>query len=309
MHENGNIYCKVCNNVLKGGTTHFERHQNTSQHKTNLQKAQTTPKIIEYCKMPDTKIEKSIKRAELKLVGFLHEHNLPFLLMDHLILLLANIFPDSEVAKGLKCSRTKSTKMTKDCLAQEQLSNISKILQTQPFSLIIDETTDVSTQKSLVMIARYYDHLKDRCKDAFLGLLRVKDCTAQALFNSICAELTKMKIPYNNLTGFAADNASVMMGNIGGVKALFKSILPNIFVMGCVCHSFHLCSSAAAKKLPRSLEDFIRSVYTYFAHSSKRQEALTEFQKFVNLKPHKMLHPSQTRWLSLQVNNKYFDIV
>lgn len=104
-----------------------------------------------------------------------------------------------------------------------------------------------------------------------------------------------------NLLGFAADNASVMMGQIGGVQTLFKNILPNIFILGCVCHSFHLCSSAAAKKLPRSLEEFIRSIYNYFAHSSKRKESFEEFQTFMRLKPKKLLHPSQTRWLSLQV--------
>ncbi|XP_043270179.1 uncharacterized protein [Venturia canescens] len=90
------------------------------------------------------------------------------------------------------------------------------------------------------------------------------------------------------------------MGSISGVQARFKQIIPNLFVLGCVCHSFNLCSSAAAQKLPRSLEDMIRSIYNYFAHSSNRVSKLQEFQAFVELKPHKMFRPSQTRWLSLQ---------
>ncbi|XP_050298878.1 uncharacterized protein LOC126737852 [Anthonomus grandis grandis] len=265
----------------------------------NLEKAKNTPKIINFVKKND-QVEKSVRRAELKLVAFISEHNLPFLIMDHLILLLISIFPESDVAKKLKCNRTKATKLTKDCLAQEQINLITSILQKQHFSLIIDETTDISTQKSLVLITRYFDKIHQRSRDTFLGLLRVQDCTAQGIYNSICEYLGNIQVPIQNLLGFASDNAAVMMGNMGGVQKLLKNILPNIFVLGCVCHSFHLCSSAASKKLPRSVEDFIQSIYNYFSHSSKLQECFQEFQVFCQLKPHKMLHPSQTRWLSLQ---------
>lgn len=301
MHDNGDFYCKVCNNTLKGGVPNFKRHENNSLLKNNLEKDKNIPKISKFTKANE-QVEKSVRRAELKLVAFINEHNLPFLLMDHLILLLISIFPDSDVAKKLKCNRTKATKLTKDCLAQEQLNLVSAILTKQYFSLIIDETTDISTQKSLVLVARYFDKINQRCKDIFIGLLRVQNCTAQGIYQAICEYLTKIEVPIQNLLGFASDNAAVMMGNIGGVQALFKSILSNIFVLGCVCHSFHLCSSAAARKLRRSVEDFIRSIYNYFSHSSKRQESFQEFQAFCELKPHKMLHPAQTRWLSLQVN-------
>ncbi|KAJ8913072.1 hypothetical protein NQ315_006573 [Exocentrus adspersus] len=298
--ENNQSFCTVCHITVRGGIPHFKRHENTSLHIQNYEKAKNAPKITRYIKEPDDKLEKSIKRAELKLVAFINEHNLAFLLMDHLILLLVSIFPDSNIAKGLKCNRTKATKVTKDCLAQEQLNLVTTVLRNQFFSLIIDETTDVSTQKSLVLIARYFDNIQQRSRDVFIGLLRIKNCTAQGIFEAINVFLLEANIPIKNLLGFAADNAAVMMGQIAGVQALFKTLVPNIFVLGCICHSFHLCSSAAAKKLPRSIEEFVRSIYNYFAHSSKRQESLQEFQAFVNVKPHKMLHPSQTRWLSLQ---------
>lgn len=40
-------------------------------------------------------------------------------------------------------------------------------------------------------------------------------------------------------------------------------------------------------------------IYNFFKSSSKRQSEFKEFQAFMNLEPHKILHPSQTRWLSL----------
>lgn len=44
-------------------------------------------------------------------------------------------------------------------------------------------------------------------------------------------------------------------------------------------------------------EKLARDIYNYFRSSSKRQSEFKEFQSFADI--HKMLRPSQTRWLSL----------
>lgn len=99
-----------------------------------------------------------IKEAELKCVMFLHEHNLPFLLMDHLPKLMKSVCPDSQIAADLQVSRTKVTLVTKQCFSPEARENISKkINESVAYSLIMDETTDVATQKSLVLVVRFYD--------------------------------------------------------------------------------------------------------------------------------------------------------
>lgn len=71
-----------------------------------------------------------------------------------------------------------------------------------------------------------------------------------------------------------------------------------MFVFKCICHSLALVASYAAGKLPNNVENMLRDVYSYL-QSSKRLCEYEEFQRFVNLKPHKILQPSQTRWLSL----------
>lgn len=85
-----------------------------TSHIYNNAKAKNTPKIKDFCSKnnEEKKLEESVKPAEFKILGFIHEHNLPFLIMDHLILLLVSIFPDSNIGKGLKCGRTKATKLT-----------------------------------------------------------------------------------------------------------------------------------------------------------------------------------------------------
>lgn len=57
--------------------------------------------------------------------------------------------------------------------------------------------------------------------------------------------------------------------------------------------------SEACKYLPRSCEDLARNIYNFLNGSSKCQNELVQFQRFMDIEPHKVLHPSQTRWLSL----------
>lgn len=70
--------------------------------------------------------------------------------------------------------------------------------------------------------------------------------------------------------------------------------------MKCICHSFNLCANYACKKLPRWVEDLARDVHNYIAGSPKRTDFYQEFQKFTKTAVHKILHPVQTRWLSLE---------
>lgn len=56
----------------------------------------------------------------------------------------------------------------------------------------------------------------------------------------------------------------------------------------------------ACSTLPREPEDLVRTLYNYFSNSPKRSGQLKQFQEFLTIKPHKLLHPCQTRWLSLQ---------
>ncbi|KAL3224003.1 hypothetical protein MRX96_027070 [Rhipicephalus microplus] len=115
--------------------------------------------------------------------------------------------------------------------------------------------------------------------DAFLDLVPVSDGTAQSLFSSLKAVFTSAEIPYErNLIGFAADGANVMMGAHHSVASMLQAQIPGIFILKCVCHSFHLCASYACKTLPRGLEDLARDVYKYFL-SPKQTSAYQEVQR------------------------------
>jgi len=194
----GKSYCTLCNKTLIGGITHLERHTESIIHKKN--------ELIQ-SKVPMLNLKKIywkktiIQEAELKLCMFISEHNLSFRILEHLPKLIQSVCPDSKIAKEIKCGRTKGTQILKEHVAPCSMMEICNILKTTKYSLIIDETTDISVTKSLAVVVRYFDTARLIIKDRFLTLLEVKFCTAEDLYNSITSFFEANEIPFENMIG------------------------------------------------------------------------------------------------------------
>nr|CAI5832345.1 unnamed protein product [Callosobruchus analis] len=221
--------------------------------------------------------------------------------MEHLPLLMKSMFADTDVAISIQASRTKITKIVNETIAPFVAKKIVSTVNKTFFSIIIDETTDVLTKKCLAILVRYYSHENKKVCDSFFGLVELDTSSAAASIHHVLKNhLIQLGVDLCNLAGFAADNCATMMGQLNGVQSILKEEHPHIVVVGCASHSFHLCSSYACKQLPKIVEELVRDIHSHFVHSSKRLSTLKEFQTFCELKPHKILRPSQTRWLSLQ---------
>lgn len=294
-------YCKICCKVIKGNRSHLERHEKNDLHKKNMHAKANLIKIDKALKTCGSNIHKQVKEGELKLAAFIAEHDLSFNITEHLPKLIMSICKDSNIATSLKSSRTKTSETINHSIGPYVIETISNSLKTSYYSIIIDETTDVSTTKCLAVLVRFYSKTQCKVCDTFLGLLEINDgSTASNIYDTLINYLTSVGIKLENMVGFAADNCATMMGHLNGVQSLLRKRIPNLVVIGCVSHSFNLCASNACLKLPRRVEDLVRDIYSHFSFSSRRMNNLKEFQVFCDLKPHKILRPSATRWLSLQ---------
>ena len=104
-------YCKICDKHLlcgEGGIRDLKRHGETAGHK-KMKKAYEGQRLLLSTWATSENAATKAARAEAILANMLVEHNLPFLLMDHLPGVLRHPFPDSAIAKEMKCARTKST--------------------------------------------------------------------------------------------------------------------------------------------------------------------------------------------------------
>lgn len=128
-------------------------------------------------------------------------------------------------------------------------------------------------------------------EDNFLTLVPFSEADDVMVYNHIVQLFNENEIPYKaNLIVFASDGANVMMGANHSLMTLLKKDIRSLFVMKCICHSFHLCASHACEKLPRFVEDLTGDIYNYFSSSPKRIAEYAEFQTFCRIKIHKILH-------------------
>lgn len=132
-------------------------------------------------------------------------------------------------------------------------------------------------------------------KDEFVKLIEVSDASAK---DAIIHFFSTHDIPYKHkLAGFASDGVNVMFGYKHFVKILLEQDVPDLFVIKCLWHLIALCAPYACEKLPNNVENLVYEVYNYkkFSSKKKRQKQFQKFQEFLDMKPYKLLQPSQTR--------------
>ncbi|XP_057322538.1 uncharacterized protein LOC130665927 [Microplitis mediator] len=170
-----------------------------------------------------------------------------------------------------------------------------------PFSLIIDESTDVARKKVLCIIIRYYSHQKKIIVTTFYRLIKISDASANGIYSALTSQLKADKLPIENLVGIGVDGASVMVGCNQSVVSLLRKDLPDLIVMKCVCHSLHLCAEKATDVLPKDLEYLVREAHNWFSYSPKRLDEYRDLYETMNngnRKPKKITGLSGTRWLA-----------
>ncbi|CAH0562846.1 unnamed protein product [Brassicogethes aeneus] len=280
-------FCKACNTKLVSRLSALKEHAITKKHVKNMIGYSGQSSVQRFFK--DSPIEVEVKKAELNMCALLVEHNLPFRLMDHMSEIISKCFSNPEVAKLFSCKRTKAAALTYNVLKpeleremHEDLKSYQNISSQAPvFSLIMDKSTDVSSTKMLAVVTKYYSKKCLKVKTKFLTLVDLEGETAQHLFDALSKALQDVNLDIKNAIGFGADTTNVMFGDRGGVIAKIKEENPHCVFIKCVCHSTALSVSHASKdKLPRAVNQVVQEVYGYFAHSSKRQRELSDFQEF-----------------------------
>lgn len=291
--------CKACGSELVAGLSELKKHAASKKHRQSMSSVKETRPITQM--VTHGRLVDQVKQAEIKIAAFIVKHNLPFHVMDHLSDLVSNAFPDSKIALEFSCKRTKTRSIAKHVIAKTFRDELEELLRHTKFSLIIDESTDIASKKQLAIVVRFYCNRELRVRSRFFKLVEVMHSDADSITAAVLDGFEKSGVPTDNIIGYASDTTNVMFGQHHSVVTNLKEKIPYLYVMKCICHSAHLCASHACEKLPRAIENMVRDIYSFFSHSAKRLAEFEKFQHFVQVEPHKILKPAQTRWLSLQM--------
>lgn len=114
--------------------------------------------------------------------------------------------------ENIKIHRTKCTKILINVVSPALKEELIADVKGKKFSLIVDETTVVSTAKQLCVIIRYYSSVEKNIVTAFVDLVNVARACADDLFYAIRNCLREIDLELVDCIGYASDGASVMIG-------------------------------------------------------------------------------------------------
>ena len=152
-----------------------------------------------------------------------------------------------------------------EMMARKVLGDVAaEVREAEYFSVIVDESTDVTRQEQVSVSARFIDKNYEP-QELFLGFYSTEDTSAATLATIILDTLQRLNLPLAKLRGQCYDGASNMSGRIGGVQALLKKQQPMAVFVHCAAHRLNLATlTAVIPKLrcalseASALVDFIR---------------------------------------------------
>ncbi|KAI8116121.1 Zinc finger protein 862 [Lucilia cuprina] len=259
------VKCKFCQCILKSKLSTLIAHGKTSKHiKMSAPFSSNSQKTLQFNQRSSNS---KIKEAELLKSLYVAIHT-SIRSTDHLVRLQTNIFDDNKTAIIMTLGRTKCTALIKSVLAPHFKQLLIDDISDSKFSLIIDESTDITIEKYLGIVIRYYSKTNKNIVSTFLQLCPLEDGSAQGITSAILNVLKEFNLNISNMVGLGTDNARVMTGINRGVIANLKEKNKNIVLVPCVCHSIQLSVSSASKTLPEEIEYLVAETYSWFSKST-----------------------------------------
>ena len=147
------------------------------------------------------------------------------------------------------------------------------------FSVLIDESRDISTKEQMAVVLRYVDK-KGHVVKRFLGIEHVTDTSALSLKAAVEDLFCRHRLSLSRLRGQGYDGASTMQGQFNGLKTLIMKENKSAYYVHCFAHQLQLTLIAVAKNHNKiaTFFNFIAIVVNIVGGSCKHQDLLREKQ-------------------------------
>ena len=148
-------------------------------------------------------------------------------------------------------------------MAQAILRRLVRHIQSSVFfTLMVDETTDISNREQVVLVFRWVEDDLTVHED-FFGLYQMDTIDARTLFQLIKDTLLRMNLSLEHCRGQCYDGASVMSGIRNGVAKLISDEEPSAVYTHCYGHSLNLAVKDTVKgcKLMKSCLEAVHEIF------------------------------------------------
>ncbi|CAH0563002.1 unnamed protein product [Brassicogethes aeneus] len=120
---------------------------------------------------------------------------------------------------------------------------VTKVNKSRCFTLLADETSDISGVEQVSICVRYFDVDEHVFREDFLQFVPAKELTGEGIAKTLIENLQEFGVKTKYLRGQGYDGAASMSGKYNGVQAHIKKLHPLAHYVHCSAHNLNLAVS------------------------------------------------------------------
>lgn len=218
---------------------------------------------------------------------------------------------DTELQKHLASTSSRATYISKTtqnelikCCGDEVLATLIQwVHESGAYSIMFDETTDVSHTSQLSLVLRYVH--KNMVREDFVQFVDPRSdsdaldvsvtepiLTGKVLGKQVVKMLKDLGLDLERCVGVATDGCSVMVSELCGAVSEIKRSAPNAVHCPCFNHALNLSLSKSSRvQAVRNAVGIMKEIISFFTASPKRNIVLK------NALGHQLKGLCETRWV------------
>lgn len=242
--------------------------------------------------------------AEIKYAAMFVMFGLSFKISNSMAKILDSIDPES-IFGLLKVGSTKIRDIAVKVIAETAKLELAKVLREANFTISVDESTDSSKDKILVIVVRFVNSSTGKIVSYTWDMPKLfldgkeANSSAESILRCIVKSFSDYEIPMWNIFACSTDGCSAMLGDSGGLKGLMLKSFPHIIWIPCPAHITHLCGSHGMTVLPKTVVELIINFHK-MVRSANRKKNFENIQIALGLPTHRIPRFVATRWLSIE---------
>ncbi|XP_041456680.1 uncharacterized protein LOC121408975 isoform X2 [Lytechinus variegatus] len=250
---------------------------------------------------PFVHLKDRISHAEGRTLAFMAEHNYKLSDAPHLVAYAKEMSQDKMALDGVQLGRASATYKMVHGIGAVARKRLVYQMQTNCFSLNLDEATSNNNKKVLSVMVAYFSPEKGETIVQHYSSLTLTIVSAKTITDSIVKLLKDDNIPLSNFISVLCDSANYMRGKKGGFETLLRQHHANhlLDIDGDVCHHIHNASRRFCSHFNNVVERLVDDLHTEFKFSTDLRQYLEEICNILQCSFHIPKQRGPHRWLSV----------